>query len=253
MRRDRHGITLVEVAIVVTVTAFMTVVIALVFLESQKRARVARTKSEMRTLATAIEAYYVDWSIYPGCGIGRFGTRGFRTFNSDVARRTGNLSGVADLPSFSICDFPAPDKGFLTLTTGVSFIGWSKGPRQRQLFPYTPYIPAYPVDPFCADRGATFVYWGVFPGAKWTARLYGGYETYFGGVRRTAVGGVGWIKVSPGPDGNYDLAGCYYAYSPAVSQPSAPLLFGTNPKGSAFTYDPTNGLVSDGDIWRVKM
>ena len=30
------------------------------------------------------------------------------------------------------------------------------------------------------------------------------------------------------------------------------LLCGVNAKGSAFIFDPTNGLVSDGDIWRVK-
>jgi hypothetical protein len=68
----------------------------------------------------------------------------------------------------------------------------------------------------------------------------------------STVGGFGFILVSPGPDARYDLPGSYSVYNPGVSQPSLLLLAGANPKGVAFTYDPTNGLVSSGDIWRVK-
>lgn len=52
----------------------------------------------------------------------------------------------------------------------------------------------------------------------------------------------GWILFSPGPDGKFDLD--WKAYDPATTAPSAILI--------QQTYDPTNGAVSSGDIWRVK-
>lgn len=52
----------------------------------------------------------------------------------------------------------------------------------------------------------------------------------------------GWILFSPGPDGKFDLD--WSVYDPSISQPS-PELF-------TYAYDPTNGVTSGGDIWRVK-
>ncbi|MBX7244756.1 MAG: hypothetical protein K1X53_04615 [Candidatus Sumerlaeaceae bacterium] len=53
----------------------------------------------------------------------------------------------------------------------------------------------------------------------------------------------GWILFSPGPDRQYDLVPAD-DYDSSISQPSARLLLKT--------YDPTNGDVSAGDVWRVK-
>ena len=52
----------------------------------------------------------------------------------------------------------------------------------------------------------------------------------------------GWVLFSPGPDGKYDFI--WELYTSAVAQPSTELI--------AFMYDPTNGLLSSGDIIRVK-
>lgn len=52
----------------------------------------------------------------------------------------------------------------------------------------------------------------------------------------------GWILWSPGPDGIYDLLGS--EYDPLGTVPSESMI--------GKTYDPTNGAVSRGDIWRVK-
>lgn len=77
----------------------------------------------------------------------------------------------------------------------------------------------YPSDPFAPQRGATFVY---FMTKKEEAE--------------------GWILTSPGPDGDYDIdpAGMY---DPSNKKPSATLVIRS--------YDPTNGSLSDGDIWRT--
>jgi hypothetical protein len=88
------------------------------------------------------------------------------------------------------------------------------------------------------------MYWSVFPGQlDPLGRTVG---------KDSRVGAVGWMLVCPGPDGDYDLADEWDVYNPAVAQPSRHLLGGTNKRGSALTYDPTNGTVSNGDIWRVK-
>ncbi|MFH0794244.1 MAG: hypothetical protein V2A74_09470 [bacterium] len=84
----------------------------------------------------------------------------------------------------------------------------------------TAYVYSYFPDPHSTVRGATFGY-------------YRAGETDY----------AGWILYSAGPDRDYDFEPKYY--DPRVSQPSPTLIAGP-------TYDPTNGLKSDGDVWRVK-
>lgn len=56
----------------------------------------------------------------------------------------------------------------------------------------------------------------------------------------------GWILWSTGPDGDYDITSPALVYDPAIAQPSLELLTG------GWTYDPTNGTESSGDIYRVR-
>ncbi len=53
----------------------------------------------------------------------------------------------------------------------------------------------------------------------------------------------GWILISPGPDGDYDINPAK-DYSSDIRQPTLQLLLKA--------YDPTNGTVSGGDVFRVK-
>jgi hypothetical protein len=75
----------------------------------------------------------------------------------------------------------------------------------------------------------------------------------------------GWIIISFGPDvdadgtnpgdlGCYDGGGIETVYRSNIAQPSLTLLCGASGVGDqeAFTYDPTNGTVSPGDVYRVK-
>jgi hypothetical protein len=103
------------------------------------------------------------------------------------------------------------------------------------------YITALDRDPFSPLEGATFVYWCVNRGDRLPSNAV---EV----VEKTA----GWILVSTGPDGDYDIGDDLSVYDPRIGQLSNRLLAGTNKRGSAYTWDPTNGTVSDGDIWRVK-
>lgn len=59
-RKKNLGFTLIELLIVVAIIAILAAIAVPNFLEAQLRAKYSRTLAEMRTLATAAEAYAVD-------------------------------------------------------------------------------------------------------------------------------------------------------------------------------------------------
>jgi prepilin-type N-terminal cleavage/methylation domain-containing protein len=63
--RGLHGFTLIELLIVVAIIAILAAIAVPNFLEAQTRAKVSRAKADMRTIATATEAYAVDYNRYP--------------------------------------------------------------------------------------------------------------------------------------------------------------------------------------------
>ena len=60
-----RGFTLIELLIVVAIIAILAAVAVPNFLEAQVRDKVSRTQNDMRTMATACEAYRVDYNAYP--------------------------------------------------------------------------------------------------------------------------------------------------------------------------------------------
>jgi len=61
----RKGFTLIELLIVVAIIAILAAIAVPNFLEAQVRSKVSRGKADMRSMATAIEAYKVDFNQYP--------------------------------------------------------------------------------------------------------------------------------------------------------------------------------------------
>jgi type II secretion system protein G len=62
----RHkGFTLIELLIVVAIIAILAAIAVPNFLEAQTRAKVSRAKADMRSMATALETYRIDWNAYP--------------------------------------------------------------------------------------------------------------------------------------------------------------------------------------------
>jgi prepilin-type N-terminal cleavage/methylation domain-containing protein len=81
--------TLIELLIVVAIIAILAAIALPNFLEAQTRSKVARVKSDLRTIATALESYATDYNEYPPVPIGlgpRF--RHFRPLTTPVAYLT---------------------------------------------------------------------------------------------------------------------------------------------------------------------
>lgn len=164
--------------------------------------KVWRIKADHRSLATAIESYYVDHDTYPPMRPLRDATR---------AREAVIAAGGGDLHVFApealaplyISEIPTDD-----------FIG----PRTPRLWRSGEWFSS---DPAPFPEGIPYAYHQAGP--------------------------YGWLLVSPGPDGDYDIrdpAAVYNPADPLARIPSDGLV--------ELTYDPTNGRGSSGDVYRLK-
>ena len=62
------GFTLIELLIVVAIIAILAAIAVPNFMEAQVRAKVSRTKTDLRSLAVALESYRTDSNVYPPVG-----------------------------------------------------------------------------------------------------------------------------------------------------------------------------------------
>lgn len=95
--KNYPAFTLIELLIVVAIIGILAAIAVPNFLNAQVRAKVARVESDFRTLATALESYYLDANGYPPYGQwgGHTSPRYFNVLSTPVAYLT-NPEAVDD-------------------------------------------------------------------------------------------------------------------------------------------------------------
>jgi prepilin-type N-terminal cleavage/methylation domain-containing protein len=228
MMRRLKGFTLIELLIVVAIIAILAAIAVPNFLEAQTRSKVSRVRSDQRTLATALEAYYVDYNLYPAQSSST-GTGGMGINRALANNGAGNTLLI--MPSFRI-KRNAGDQ-IMTLTTPVAYIS--------SFFP----------DPFADTKGAIFAYSIARYGLGWILWSFGpdADEAVPQSTANQMIACGGDVKVHQQETGtspfNFPYVSESYYNGTGMGTVPSPLLVGV-------TYDPTNGTTSNGDVWKIK-
>jgi prepilin-type N-terminal cleavage/methylation domain-containing protein len=229
--RARFAFTLIELLIVVAIIAILAAIAVPNFLEAQTRAKVARVKSDQRTIATALESYFVDHNRYAAQGDVTQPTYPFLT---DVTRVFGG-DGPGHAPNNRAIAFQ--------LSTPVAYLSSTSS-----VF----------ADPFFRGfgQGGTNLVNDTrfynYSGDYWQGRIYqpssDGSVTQFEATSRQLQQVSGWHVRSRSTDGDYEARANGWADVILFrGQEGA----GTSGNGGINAiYDPTNGTISGGDIAR---
>jgi len=148
-----QAFTIIELMVVVSITAILSAIAVPNFLEAQTRSKVSRVRSDQRTLSTALEAYNVDYNAYPQSNfVPRF--RRFLPLTTPVAY----LSSVPidpfkpvdeDAGGFrSVGDYRY---GAMPLDTASRFALASDGPDQNNDTEPLHFYPGYSPDLFAGE------------------------------------------------------------------------------------------------------
>jgi prepilin-type N-terminal cleavage/methylation domain-containing protein len=203
--------TLIELLVVVAIIAILAAIAAPNFLEAQTRAKVGRVKSDMRSIAVALESYTVDWNRYPE-SLDPVSGQPTGTYN--YIQFTPALSTpVAYLSSTSLSD---PFNRVPTLTAGIL----PAGVEWMSTYHYVQYKGVWG-EPILVDAG--------FRPNGWVMTSYGPDLTQVLTIlvgHGPVEGGLGW-----------------YPYIWIVNQ--RPDIV------TSAIYDPTNGSISSGDMARL--
>lgn len=186
-RSNKRGFTLIELLIVIAIIAILAAIAIPNFLAAQTRSKVSRAKAEMRSIASALEAYYVDYNRY--------------------VPYFWRYSPLASLPV---------SMRLSRLTTPVAYMTKVPMPepfRDRRL-------------PAAYD---TYDYVDEQTLREYNPQIYGNTL------------GAAWRINSAGPD-TWNTFARYEGWTSSIGCP---------PEIHVPWYDPTNGIVSNGDIVRV--
>ena len=217
----KKAFTLIELLIVVAIIAILAAIAVPNFLEAQVRSKVSRVKADIRSQATAIESYCVDNNCYPNCH--SFGIASSNTLAPDPV-------GTMILERLST-PIAYMSNALLKDVFSVKFRLSAASASAIQAIAPTPTV-------IGVDQAATlnsYIYQAWNSQQRYTTPA-DGFSDAAKATKSTA-----WLFHSCGPDGTYYNLGGVLANDDATQ-----LQYTID-----FIYDPTNGTVSRGSIWRT--
>ncbi len=224
--QQRRAFTLIELLIVVAIIGILAAIAVPNFLEAQVRAKVSRALADMRTMATGIETYMIDYNEYPR-------TRVWEKYYMEVKKDehlylstrlrplTTPVAYLSELPEEI---FP-PQGGWNGKTNVVTTMTLTL--KSFDTYDYFDSKSDYIDWEYWVDEGAS-----INPATSITYALEHDADS---------TRGCYWRLCSPGPD-LWASYGIVWTTAALVNQQTA---FGAE---QGFDYDSTNGTVSNGDI-----
>ncbi len=219
--------TLIELLIVVAIIAILAAIAVPNFLEAQTRAKVSRVKSDMRTTATGVEIYRIDNNDYPpGFGL---------TVDPNDRWRFGLWLLSTPVAYVSSANFQDP--------MHPRSVGGGRQHPTESTLQYNSHAND-PVD------GRTGVILSEF--LRFTGRAPQGTSVVAHGANgyklEPGVKTDWWSLFSNGPDGISGFAGTYPGDDLEIRIVKSDQDLG---QFLDFVYDPTNGTISQGNIFRA--
>ncbi len=223
LSRSPKGFTLIELLIVVAIIAILAAIAVPNFLEAQVRAKASRAKSDIRTLATGLEAYYTDNNAYPQCN----------------TRATAIAYGPDNTPPLTTAD--AVGKVLERLSTPVSYLSTSvfkdsfSVKKRRSGATSVAICTSADIDTNPSVDVVAKINSYLYQAVNSSGRAQVATDSF----SPVPLKATGWFLFSVGPDNTYpNLGGVFQNEERAAD---GPILL---------IYDPTNGTVSFGDIYR---
>lgn len=219
----KKAFTLIELLIVVAIIAILAAIAVPNFLEAQVRAKVSRAKTDMRSLSTGLESYYVDNNSYPWCN----------SFGIAVNSTAPDVGGTQNWSVLENITTPVAyitsifsDAFVATKRTGSVYTGTDPEPGLGGAYSDQPKIPFYKL----------YLYFS-------TSRA----DRHFQNLEATNGKGIAYGCQSAGPDLiSINMGGVLANQSDISISPTATPAYCAN-----LFYDSTNGTVSFGELFRV--
>ncbi|MCX7018731.1 MAG: prepilin-type N-terminal cleavage/methylation domain-containing protein [bacterium] len=214
----KKAFTLIELLIVVAIIAILAAIAVPNFIEAQTRSKVSRAKADMRSVSTALESYMVDNNAYPNCH--RYGIA---------------LADVSD---------PAGTRILERISTPVAYMS--------SALTKDPFKISFRLSAATAQGMRTASPLAVSPGtdsaATYNCYIYQSFNDFQRytippdgfSLNTLPMASKAWIFHSCGPYSTYyNLGGVLSSDGPDQLMYALDMI-----------YDPTNGTVSRGSIWR---